>query len=168
MNQKSLSAKKEIHKKIFSYLNEKKISKIYKEFENSLNLKNKFAVAVSGGADSLSLAYLAKCFALKNKMDVKYFTMEHLSLDPKEIEQGTDFYVETKITNYGNVKYENLALRTKASFCLTTQKLEHILPKSCNRIIVDNVLIIQNGKILTKLKSSQLKDPATVNKYLGL
>ena len=31
-------------------------------------------------------------------------------MDPKEIEQGTDFYVETKITNDGNVKYENLAL----------------------------------------------------------
>ena len=77
MNQKSLSAKKEIHKKILSYLKEKKISKIYKEFENSLNLKNKFAVAVSGGPDSLSLAFLAKCFALKNKVNVKYFIVDH-------------------------------------------------------------------------------------------
>ena len=45
------------------------------------------------------------------------------------------------ISFFHSKKYEYLALRTKASFCLTTQKLEHILPKSCNRIIVDNVLI---------------------------
>ena len=78
MNQKSLSAINKTHKKILSYLNDKKILRIFKEFEKSLNTrKNNFAVAVSGGSDSLSLAFLAKCFSLKYKIDVKYFVVDH-------------------------------------------------------------------------------------------
>jgi len=78
MNQKSLSVKKKTHKQILSYLNDKKILRIFKEFENSLNTKNNnFAVAVSGGPDSLSLAFLAKCFSIKHKIDVKYFIVDH-------------------------------------------------------------------------------------------
>ena len=77
MNQKSLSVKNKTHKKILSYLNDKKIFRTFKKFEGSLNIKDKFAVAVSGGADSLSLAFLAKCFSLKNKLDVKYYLVDH-------------------------------------------------------------------------------------------
>jgi len=78
MNQKSLSVKNKTHKKILSHLKDKKILRIFKEFEKSLNTKkNKLAVAVSGGADSLSLAFLAKCFSLKHKVDIKYFIVDH-------------------------------------------------------------------------------------------
>ena len=77
MNQKSLSVKNRTHKKILSYLNDKKIFGIFKEFEESLNFKNKFAVAVSGGPDSLSLAFLAKCFSLKHNLNIKYFLVDH-------------------------------------------------------------------------------------------
>ena len=77
MSQKSLSVKNKIHKKILSNLNNKEISRIFKEFKNSLNIKNDFAVAVSGGADSLSLAFLSKCYALKNNIKVKCFVVDH-------------------------------------------------------------------------------------------
>ena len=77
MNQKSLSAQSKTHKKILSYLKDKEILRIFNEFENSLNVKNKFAVAVSGGPDSLALAFLAKCFAIKNSVDVKYLIVDH-------------------------------------------------------------------------------------------
>ena len=45
------------------------------------------------------------------------------------------------ITFFHSKKYEDLASKTKASFCITTVKLSHILPKSCEAVIVDNVLI---------------------------
>ena len=38
-------------------------------------------------------------------------------------------------------KYELVASKTKASFCITTKKLSKLLPKNCKPIIVDNVLI---------------------------
>jgi len=77
MNLKNLSAQNKTHKKILSHLNTKKISKIFKEFSISLKVKENLAVAVSGGPDSLALAYLTKCYSLKNKLKVKYFIVDH-------------------------------------------------------------------------------------------
>ena len=77
MNLKNLSVKNKAHKKVLNHLNKKKIFKIYKEFSNSLDVKENLAVAVSGGPDSLALAFLAKCFSLKNQVKVKYFIVDH-------------------------------------------------------------------------------------------
>lgn len=76
MNLKNLSAQNKTHNKILGQLN-KKISKIYNEFASSLKVKDNLAVAVSGGPDSLALAYLAKCYALKNKIKIHYFIVNH-------------------------------------------------------------------------------------------
>ena len=80
MKKKSLNAKKIIHNKLLSYLRNPSINKIYKEFENfnKFNLeKSSFSVAISGGPDSLALAYLAKCFSITNKISVKYYHIDH-------------------------------------------------------------------------------------------
>ena len=45
------------------------------------------------------------------------------------------------ITFFHSKKYESLAIKTKARFCLTKKNLSHLLPTSCYPIIVDNVLI---------------------------
>ena len=46
-------------------------------FSSSLIIKEDIAVAVSGGPDSLALAYLAKCYSIKHKIKVKYFIVDH-------------------------------------------------------------------------------------------
>jgi UDP-3-O-[3-hydroxymyristoyl] glucosamine N-acyltransferase len=48
---------------------------------------------------------------------------------------------QDNITFFHSKKYEAEASLTKASFCITTENLSHILPNKCNKIIVDNVLI---------------------------
>ena len=45
------------------------------------------------------------------------------------------------ITFFHSKKYEAEASLTKASFCITSESLSHILPNNCNKIIVGNVLI---------------------------
>ena len=45
------------------------------------------------------------------------------------------------ITFFHSKKYVNLASKTKALFCITTETLQSYLPVKCNKIIVDNVLI---------------------------
>ena len=45
------------------------------------------------------------------------------------------------ITFFHSKKYELLASKTKASFCITTKNLADILPIKCKKIIVTNVLI---------------------------
>ena len=61
MNLKNLNVQNKKHKRILTQLNQKKIYKIYNEFSSSLKVKEDLAVAVSGGPDSLALAYLTKC-----------------------------------------------------------------------------------------------------------
>ena len=80
MKKKSLNAKKIIHNKLLSYLKNPSINKIYKEFINfnKFNLgKSGFSVAISGGSDSLALAYFAKCFSISNNIKVKYYHVDH-------------------------------------------------------------------------------------------
>ncbi len=45
------------------------------------------------------------------------------------------------ITFFHSKKYKEVAINTKASFCLTTEVLKNELPKNCKAIVVDNVLV---------------------------
>ena len=79
MKKRNLSAKKKIHNFYLEKLNNPKIRKIYLEFEKKLRKFNstKFCVAVSGGADSMALAFLAQCYSIKKNADFLYFTVDH-------------------------------------------------------------------------------------------
>ena len=46
-----------------------------------------------------------------------------------------------EITFFHKKKYVHLASKTKALFCITSNNLSKFLPNSCNKIIVENVLI---------------------------
>ena len=97
MNLKNLSVQNKKHKKILSQLNQKKIYKIYKEFSSSLKVKEDLAVAVSGGPDSLALAYLTKCYSLKNNIKVKYYIVNHKLRKEASLEAETVKKVLRKI-----------------------------------------------------------------------
>ena len=45
------------------------------------------------------------------------------------------------ITFFHLKKYNQIAKKTKASYCITTQNLKEYLPKNCTPIVVENVLI---------------------------
>ena len=81
MKKKSLSAKKTIHKSLLNHLNNSKVKKVFNGFKNYLDKfikkKDKIGVAISGGPDSLALAFLAKCYFLTNKLDSKFFIVDH-------------------------------------------------------------------------------------------
>lgn len=81
MKKKSLNVKKKILNLNLNRVDNKKILKIYKEFQsfikNIIRKDNQIAVAVSGGPDSLALAYLAKFLSLKEKINVKFFIVDH-------------------------------------------------------------------------------------------
>ena len=64
-------------------------------------------------------------------LDIKIIDIKDLAASEKE-----------HITFFHSKKYEEFASKTKAAFCITTNSLSHILPKSCKPIIVDNVLIV--------------------------
>ena len=45
------------------------------------------------------------------------------------------------ITFFHSKKYQHLANKTKASFCITSETLKKELPKNCTPIIVENILV---------------------------
>ena len=77
MSLKNLIVKNKTHKLLLNKLKNKKILKIYKKFESNLNINENFIVAVSGGPDSLALAFLSKIYSIKKKLDIKYYIIDH-------------------------------------------------------------------------------------------
>ena len=82
MSPKNLNVTNKIPKTLEKNLNNHRIKKIYKNFEKNLNVSENFIVAVSGGPDSLALAFLAKIYSIKKSLIAKFFIVDHkLSID---------------------------------------------------------------------------------------
>ena len=78
MKKKSLSVKKKKHNNlILKYLNNKNILKVFKEFKKAIDVKSKYAVAISGGPDSLALAYFCKCISTIYNTKIQYYLVDH-------------------------------------------------------------------------------------------
>ena len=77
MSLKNSNVKIKIPKFLQKKLNNKKINSIYSRFEKSFKINENFIVAVSGGPDSLALAFLAKIYSIKNKLKSKFFIVDH-------------------------------------------------------------------------------------------
>ncbi len=145
MKKKSLSVKrKNLKNSIFSpQIRNKRIKKIYERFEFLINQKEfkGYLVAVSGGADSLALAYFSKCYQIKNKnKNFHYVHVDHKLRDTSSNEAQTlkkilkKFKIECKIitwkkkTNTKKTQSESRDYRFKVfkDFC-KTKKINTLL-----------------------------------------
>ena len=77
MKKKSLSVKKRNLNKATFFLNQIFIKKIYNIFEKNIRGVDRSLVAISGGPDSLSLAFLAKCYSIINSVEFNYALVDH-------------------------------------------------------------------------------------------
>ena len=145
MKKKSLNAKKTTPRSILKYLENKNINKVFKSFNNSLNKEKtiikKIGVAVSGGPDSLSLAYFAKCYALINGIEVKFFIVDHKlreesSKEAKKI-RGLlkNFNINCKLLIwYGKKPKSNIQ-------SIARNNRYNILKKACKKYKISHLLI---------------------------
>ena len=141
MSLKNLSVKTKVHKNLRNKLNNKRINLIYKRFEKSLNIKENFAVAVSGGPDSLSLAFLAKVYSLKNKLKIKYFIVDH-----RLRKESTDEAIKVKkVLKKFSINLEILTWRGKKPLkniqALSRKKRYDLLFLECDRYKLNNILL---------------------------
>ena len=141
MNPKNLSAQKKKHKKILSHLNQKKISKIYDEFSSSLKVKEDLAVAVSGGPDSLALAYLTKCYSLKNKIKVKYYIVNHRLRKESSIESEIVRKVLKKIDIQCTILNWNGEKPSKNIQAIARDKRYFLLANECKKNDIKHLLL---------------------------
>ena len=141
MNLKNLSAQSKIHKKTLYHLKKKRISRIFNEFSTSLKVKRNLAVAVSGGPDSLALAYLTKCYALKNNIEVKYFIVDHKirkesSLEAKSVKSALKkIGIESKVLIWRGKK------PSKNIQAIARNKRYSLLANECKKNDINHLLI---------------------------
>ena len=81
-------------------------------------------------------------FKISEILDILNLKNEDLNIDQK-VKNIKDLYSaeNNDISFFHSKKYKDLALNTKADFCLTTNVLKNYLPKSCIPLIVENVLV---------------------------
>ena len=141
MNQKNLSAQNKTHREILSHLNTKKISKIFKEFKSSLKVKENLAVAVSGGPDSLALAYLTKCYSIKNKLNVKYFIVDHKLRAESSLEAKRVKNILKKIDIYCKILRWNGKKPSKNIQAMARNKRYSLLANECKKNDIKYLLL---------------------------
>ena len=141
MNLKNLSAQNKSHKNILKHLNTKKISKVFKEFSNSLIVKEDLAVAVSGGPDSLALAYLAKCYSIKNKINVRYFIVDHRLRKESSLEAKTVKNILNKIDVDCKILKWNGKKPSKNIQAEARDKRYSLLANECNKNDINYLLL---------------------------
>ena len=141
MSLKSSSVKIKIPKLFKEKLKNKKIKQTYKSFENSLGINQNFVVAVSGGADSLALAFLAKIYSIKKKLNPKYLIVDH-KLRPESTKEAKlvkkfleRFFIYADILSWkGKKPIKNIQ-------SLARKKRYELLFAYCDKFKINNILI---------------------------
>ena len=141
MSLKNSSATIKIHNLFKEKLKNKKISKIYKNFENSLKIDSNFIVAVSGGPDSLALAFLAKLYSIKKNINSKFFIVDHKlrkesTLESKFIKK----LLKKNLINSEILTWKGAKPSTNIQ-SLARKKRYELLISKCNQLNINNILL---------------------------
>ena len=141
MSLKSSNVKIKIPKLFKDKLINRKIKEIYKNFENSLDINQNFVVSVSGGADSLALAFLAKIYSFKKKLNPKFLIIDHKlrsesSKEAKLVKKVLEsFFINADIVSWkGKIPTKNIQSSAR-------NKRYEFLFKYCDKFKIDNILI---------------------------
>ncbi len=179
MRKKSSSVKrKNLKNSIFNpQTQNKRINKIYERFEFLINQKEfkGYLVAVSGGADSLALAYLSKCYQIKNKnKNFYYIHVDHKLRDTSSREAQTlkkmlkKFKIECKIIKWKKKKNTKKTQSDSRDFRLK------IFKNFCEAKKINTLLLghhfddFQENFFIRLLRGSGLKGLVSFHNYINL
>ena len=140
MSLKNLSANK-IPKIIREKLQNQKVQKLYRLFEKKFDINDDFAVAVSGGPDSLALAFFTKVYSIKKKIRCKYFIVDH-KLRKESTKEAKKV---KKILKNLSITTEILTWRgkkpSKVSQSRARDKRYELLYSKCKKFKIKNIIL---------------------------
>ena len=140
MSLKNLNVIK-IHKNLKSKISNKKIQKLFNTFEKDFNIQSRFVVAVSGGPDSLALAFLTKLYSVKYKINCRYFIVDH----KLRRESTNEARKVKKILSKFNIKCEILTWygkKPKKNIQSQARKKRYdLLFSKCKQLQISNLVI---------------------------
>ena len=170
MRKKSLSAKKRSPNKLTFFLDQIFIKKIFKVFENNINKNEKSLVAISGGPDSLSLAFLAKCYSTLNSVKFNYALVDHKLRKGSSDEAKTVVQMLKKI----GISCKILVWKGKKPNSniqkIARDKRYNLLINECNRLNIKTILLghqmndLHENFFLRMTRGSGLKGLASFGK----
>ena len=140
MKKKSSNVKKKNLKKNYLF-DQAFIRKIYKKFELNVKGIDNSLVAVSGGPDSLSLAFLAKCYSVNNSVKFNYALVDHKlrkdsNLEAKKVVQILKkIDVSCKILSWKGKKPKSNIQK------IARNNRYNLLVKECNRLKSKKILL---------------------------
>ena len=141
MNLKNSSVTIKIPKLLQKKLNNKKVNKIYKRFERSININESFGVAVSGGPDSLALVFLTKIYALKKGLKAFFFIVDH----KLRSESTKEALKVKKILKKNYINAEILTWRGKKPIkniqSIARKKRYELLSQRCKKIGINYIFL---------------------------
>ena len=141
MSHKNLSVKTKIPKILEKILKNTKINQIYNKFERTLKIHENFAVAVSGGPDSLSLAFLAKVYALKKKLKPKFLIVDHKLRAESSKEAKTVKKLLKKLSIDADILIWKGKKPIKNIQSLARIKRYQLLFERCDKLKIKNILL---------------------------
>ena len=170
MSLRNLSATIKIPKLLKDNLKNKKINQIYHRFEKSLNIDQNFVVGVSGGPDSLALAFLSKIYSINKNLNVKFFIVDH-KLRPESTKEAKyiqkflkKFSINADIlTWYGKKPNSNIQ-------SIARKKRYDLLFSKCQNLKIQNLVLAHHQNDLFEnffiriLRGSGLKGLISLNK----
>jgi len=141
MSHKNLNARIKIPKLLIDKLKNKKINSIYKRFEQTLNINENFVVAVSGGPDSLALAFLAKIYSINKNLSAKFLIVDHKLRN----ESTNEAKFVLKLLKKNSIKSEILTWTGKKTpkniQSQAREKRYELLIKKCKKFGIKNILL---------------------------
>ena len=141
MSLKNLSVKNKVPDQYKIKLSNKRVNQIYNKFENSFKIDKNFIVAVSGGADSLALAFLTKLFSFKNNLNPKYYIVDHKLRKESTIEANK----VKKILKTLNINSQILTVRSKkpqnSIQSFARKKRYDLLFSKCKKLKINNLVL---------------------------
>jgi len=170
MSLRNLSVITKIPKLLEDKLRNDRIKQIYYRFDKSLKINNNFIVGVSGGPDSLALAFLAKIYSIKKNLKAKFFIVDH-KLRPGSTKEAK--YVKKLLKKYF-IKAEILTWSGKKPQSniqsLARKKRYELLISRCKNLKIKNILLAHHQDDLFEnffiriLRGSGLKGLISLNK----
>jgi len=142
MKKRNLNAKTKIHNFFLDNLKNPKINKIYLQFKKKIEINNpkKLCIALSGGPDSMALAFLAKCYSIEKKTINYYFIVDH-KLRPESTKESK--IIKKHLKNF-DINSQILTWRNKGVFSniqsKAREKRYEMIFKECSKKKIDIVL----------------------------
>tara|TARA_B100000424_G_scaffold57621_1_gene41688 strand:- start:174 stop:1199 length:1026 start_codon:yes stop_codon:yes gene_type:complete len=170
MSLKNLNANKTL-KTLKIKLSNKKILKLFNIFEKDFNVKKAFVVGVSGGPDSLALAFFSKLYSIKHKLKCKYLIVDH----KLRKESTNEAKKVKKILNIIGVKAEILTWNgkkpTKNIQSISRKKRYELLFSKCKKFKITNLVTghhiddLFENFFIRMIRGSGLKGLISFKKY---